>query len=81
MVGELSRTGTDGDGLDDPAVEVLDEQRHASLAAHPQVRVMTDERDPERSVAIHGALAVTSPATASRSSGSPSPVRALVRRI
>src|SRR5439155_435952 len=64
MVRELPGAGTNGEGLNDQAVEVLDEQRHAALTAHAHVRVMAHEGHPERAGDSHAPIM---PATAARS--------------
>ena len=48
MIAQLSRRGTDRHRLDHRAVEVLDEQHHAALPAHPQVRMVAHERHTDR---------------------------------
>src|SRR5712692_2958497 len=73
VVGEGARARADDEREDGGAVEVLDQERHAALPAHLEVRVVTDEGDADR-VEAHDTSAVT----ASRSSSIPSLVWALV---
>jgi hypothetical protein len=46
IVAQLTGRGTNSDRLDQPAVQVFDEERHAPLAAHAQMRIVADERNP-----------------------------------